>query len=162
MQYKNAKLSALLFLCMGLLGLHAQEVVPAAGGDASGSGGTVSYSVGQANYITANGSNGSVAPGVQQPYEISVVSGIDQAIGIGLLCSVYPNPSTDVVTLNVENFDNVNLSYQLYDIGGQLLENKLITGNETTIVMKYMLPATYFLIVYQNNNEIKTFKIIKN
>ena len=34
--------------------------------------------------------------------------------------------------------------------------------NQTSIVMRNLLPANYFIKVLQGNKEIKTFKIIKN
>ena len=162
MQHKKLKLSAILFLGLGLTGLQAQESIPASGGNASGNDGTVSYTIGQVVYTTNTGTNGSVAQGVQQPYEISVVSAIEQAKDINLICSAYPNPTTDFITLKVENYNNVSLSYQLFDINGKLLENKKLTGNETTISMENLVPATYFLKVTDNNKEVKIFKIIKN
>jgi len=162
MQHKKLLLSVVLLIGLGLSGLQAQEAIPASGGNASGSGGTTSYTVGQVVYTTNTGTNGSVAQGVQQPYEISVVSGIEQAKDINLICSAYPNPTTDFLTLNVENYDNENLSYQLFDISGKLLENKKLTSNETTISMTNIVSAIYFLKVMENQIEVKTFKIIKN
>ena len=163
MRHKKLKLSAVLLLGLGLTGLQAQTAVPATGSNASGSGGTVRYSVGQVVYTTnTGGSNGSVAQGVQQPFEISVVTGLEETKGIILSVSAYPNPTTDFLNLKVENYDNTNLSYQLFDISGKLLETKKITGNETSINTSNLVPATYFLKVTENNKEVKTFKIIKN
>jgi len=84
MKYKKLKLSAVLLLGLGLTGLQAQESVNATGGNASGSGGSASYSVGQVAYQTHTGTNGSVSEGVQQPFEISVVTAIEEAKGINL------------------------------------------------------------------------------
>ena len=163
MRHKKLKLSAVFLLGLGLTGLQAQTAVPATGGNASGSGGTVNYSVGQVVYTTnTGGSNGTVAQGVQQPFEISVVTGLDEAKGINLAVSAYPNPTTDFLNLKVENYNNTNLSYQLFDISGKLLEIKKITGNETSIVMSNLVLATYFVKVTEENKEIITFKIIKN
>jgi hypothetical protein len=66
----KSNLSALFLFCLGFTGLHAQQTVPATGGIATGSGGTVNYTVGQAAYTTQTGSGGTVTQGVQQPYEI--------------------------------------------------------------------------------------------
>jgi len=101
MGHKQLKLSAVLLLGLGLTGLQAQTNVNATGGNASGNGGSVSYSVGQVVYTTHKGSNGSVAQGVQQPYEISV-AGIDEANGISLRVTAYPNPTTDYLTLEID------------------------------------------------------------
>ena len=162
MKYKKLKFSALLLLGLGLTGLQAQESVNATGGNASGSGGTVAYSVGQVVYTTNTGANGSVAQGVQQPFEISVVLAIEEAQGINLSVSAYPNPTTDYLTLEVNEFELSNLNFQLYDISGKLLQSEKITGNQTSIVMSNLVPATYFVKVIQGNKEVKTFKIIKN
>jgi len=160
MKYKKLTVSALLLLGLGLTGLQAQESVNATGGNASGSGGIVAYSVGQVVYTTDTGTNGSVAQGVQQPYEISVVTGLEEAKGINL--SAYPNPTTDYLTLEVKDFELSNLHFQLYDMNGKLLQSEKITGKQTRIVMSNLVPATYFVKVTEGNKEVKTFKIIKN
>lgn len=165
MRYNLLKLSALLLLFLGITGLYAQEAIPAAGGNASGSGGSVSYTIGQDAYNTIIGSNGSVAQGVQQPYEISVVTGLEEVNGIKLNITAYPNPATDFITLKVEASTTPgirSMSYQLSDISGKLLENKKLASNETSIDMKNLVSSIYFLKVTSNNKEIITFKIIKN
>lgn len=169
MKHKRLKLSALFLLGLGLTGLQAQESVNTTGGNASGSGGSASYSVGQVVYTTNTGTNGSVAQGVQQPFEISVVTGIEENKGISLLISAYPNPTTDYLTLEIKDFDLSKLrqdqysvlSFQLYDMQGKLLQNEEIIDSETSIYMSNFVPATYFLKVTEGNKEMKTFKIIK-
>ena len=164
MKYKKLKFSAVLLLGLGLTGLQAQESVNATGGNASGSGGTVAYSVGQVVYTTNIGTNGSVAQGVQQPYEISVVTGLEEAKGINLTVSAYPNPTTDYLTLEVDASTTLSIqsmAYQLYDMQGKLLQNEKITSNQASIVMSNLVPATYFVKVTESNKEVKTFKIIK-
>ena len=165
MKRKKVKLCAVLLLGIGIIGLQAQEAIPASGGNASGSGGSVTYSVGQVVYTINTGTSGSVAQGVQQPYEISDVTAIEEAKEITLQCSVYPNPTTDFLTLKVDASAMLSIqsmSYQLYDISGKLLENKKVEGNETRIDMDNLLPATYFLKIIQSDKVVKTFKIIKN
>jgi hypothetical protein len=108
MKHKKT-ITSVAFLLLGLGGLHAQETVPATGGEATGTGATASYSVGQVVYTIATGTNGSAAQGVQQPYEISTTVGINET-SIKLELSVYPNPNADYFTLKVE--DNTELNYQ--------------------------------------------------
>jgi len=141
--------------------IQAQQSIVSSGGDAMGSGGAVSYSVGQIVYTTNNGINGMVAQGVQQPYEISVVLGIDEANGIRLM-TVFPNPTTNFVVVIVENFEVTNLTYQLFDTNGRLIENKKIVVEDTTIDLNGYPATIYFLQVLDKNKVIKTFKIIKN
>jgi hypothetical protein len=162
MQHNRLILSVLFLLGLGITGLHAQTVVSATGGNASGSGGTVTYSIGQVAYTTNTGTTGSIAQGVQQPFEISVVTGLEEAKVISLIISAYPNPTTDYLTLEVNDFELSNLNFQLYDMQGKLLQSEIITGNQASIVMSNLVPATYFIKVNQDNKEVKTFKIIKN
>lgn len=153
----------MLLLGFGLTGLQAQEAILTTGGEASGSGGSASYSVGQVIYTTNTGSNGySAYEGVQQPYEISVVIGLKETDSIDFYLSAYPNPANDFLILKVNDYDNEKLSYQLFDINGKLLENKELSGSETQIQTNTLVPSTYFLKVAQENNVIKTFKVIKN
>src|SRR5574344_1566039 len=163
MRHKRLKLSAVLLLGLGLTGLQAQTSVNATGGNASGSGGSASYSVGQLAYTTNTGTNGSVSEGVQQPFEISVVTGIEEAKDIFLNVSAYPNPTTDYLELKVENLQLSELSYKLYDISGKVYQNKEIGNSITKIEMQNLPQGIYFIkVIDTKNKEFKTFKIIKN
>ena len=164
MKNKTTKLSALLLLGMGFNQGYAQQASIASGGDASGSGGSVAYSVGQIVYTTNTGITGSAAQGVQQPYEISTTIGLLET-DIKLNLSAYPNPTTNYLMLQIDasaSLSNQSMSYQLFDISGKLLESNTVVANSTTIKMEQMPTGTYLLKVIQNNKEVKTFKIIKN
>jgi hypothetical protein len=159
---KKALIVLIAFCIFGFgTAIRAQNAIPASGGNATGSGGTVTYTIGQVVYTKYTGTNGSVAQGVQQPYEISVVTGIVEAKDISLEIEVYPNPATDFAKLKIENYQVKNLRYQLYDINGSLLKDNKVEGIETSISMQNLLPSMYFLKVTDNNKVIKTFKIIK-
>lgn len=160
MKHKKLKFIVIFLMLFSILGLKAQQTTGASGGEALGSGGTVSYSVGQIVYTTNNGTNGSMAQGVQQPFEISVVLGIEEANGIHLM-TVFPNPTTNFVVVEIENYDVTDLTYQLVDTNGRLIENKKIMDEDTTIDMNGYPSTIYFLQILDNNKAIKTFKIIK-
>ena len=159
---KNKKtIMSVMFLLLGLGGIHAQENAVATGGEATGTGGSSSYTVGQVVYTTNTGTNGSVAQGLQQPYEISTTVGINETT-IQLELSVYPNPTTNYLQLKVESEKLENLNFQLIDLQGKVIENKKVTATTSTINLESLRKATYFLTVTDNNQLIKTFKIIKN
>lgn len=154
----------ILFFCLLALGVmesKAQEASTAAGGDASGSGGSVAYSVGQVVYTYESGSSGSVSQGVQQPYELFTV-GVSNHDEISLSMSVYPNPSVSAINLNVGQYDLKDLAVQLFDVQGKLLYAQKISVSETSIKMEDYTAGNYFLKITGNNEELKTFKIIKN
>lgn len=140
---------------------QAQESANASGGDATGSGGTVAYSIGQVVYTTNTGSNGSVAQGVQHAYEIFTVGIKETELNISL--SVFPNPTTDNLTLQISDFNNEKLSFQLFDIQGKQLSNGQIVAQQTQINLNSLPTATYFInVVNQENKKVQSFKIIKN
>lgn len=159
MKNKQITLCAILLLGIGLTGLQAQTSVNAAGGNAFSSAGSISYSVGQVFYTSNIVVTGSVLQGVQQPYEIFPV-GINE-IDMNISLSVFPNPTSDYLTLSIDDFDNSNLSYQLYDMSGKLLQSKKLTDMQTQIDMSNYEAAMYYVKVAQGNKEIKTFKVIK-
>lgn len=161
MDYKKANFCAVFLFWLGLSGLLAQGTISTTGGNFSGSGGSVSYSIGQMVYTSNKGAGGSVSPGVQQAYEISIETAMKKTKGITLQCTVFPNPTTDFVKLKVEDFQIENLSYQLFDMSGKLLESKLVENMETSIAMDQHPSATYFLKVIRKNEVVKSFKIIK-
>ncbi|HLF35296.1 MAG TPA: T9SS type A sorting domain-containing protein [Cyclobacteriaceae bacterium] len=161
MKYIKTKLLILSLYVSGLTGLRAQEALTATGDYASGQGGSVSYSVGQLVYHELTGTGGKINEGVQQPFEITAILGIENE-GISLVCSVFPNPAKLFVTLKIENLQLDNLIYQLFDLNGKLLENRKIEYHETPIGLGGFDSAVYLLKVTDNRKELKTFLIIKN
>lgn len=159
MKHNKIKLSVLL-LGIGLTA-QAQESTNAAGGDASGSGGTVAYSVGQVVYTTNTDASGTVSQGVQQAYEIFTVGVKETELTISL--SIFPNPTSDNLTLQVSDYNNDELSYQLYDAQGKLLKNGEVTEEQTQINTASLPAATYIIhVVDQENKKVQSFKIMKN
>lgn len=154
---KKSLLAFTFFSLLATLELSAQENTVASGGEATGSGGTVSYSVGQVVYTANNGTNGSVSQGVQQPYAISTTVGVNQT---SIQLNAYPNPTTNNLTLTTDDCES--LSYQLFNIQGAEISSKTLNSKTSNISLEGHPPATYFLKVIKNNEVIKAFKIIKN
>jgi hypothetical protein len=141
--------------------LHGQATIAATGGNATGSGGSVSYTIGQILYNTFSGTNGTVAQGVQQPYEISVVTAVVNTEGITLEYIVYPNPTSGSIKLMIKPFDHENWRFKLYDLNSILLQDKKIENEETEISLENLSTSMYFLKVININQEVKVFKIVK-
>jgi Secretion system C-terminal sorting domain len=161
MKHTQICLCLIILFGLGLNELKSQEAVLATGGEALGNGGSQSYSIGQIVYTTISGNNGSLAQGILQPYEISVVLELDKPEVMGFVCLIYPNPSTDILYLEVENKKNENLFYQLYDISGNCIKENKISADRNEIEMKNLSASIYFLKVFVDQKEIKRFKIIK-
>jgi hypothetical protein len=154
-------ITIIYFLAIGNF-LFAQESVNTSGGKGEGSGGTVSFSVGQTVYTTDSSSAGTVAKGVQQAYIISNVNSIKKADKITLNSRVFPNPTTDLLYLSMEKLIAKDMQYTLTDANGKTLFIGKISELQTEIDMKPYAAAVYFLKINDQNQIIKTFKIIKN
>jgi len=140
---------------------QAQESANSSGGDVTGSGGSVAYSIGQVVYTTNTGSNGNVAQGVQHAYEILTVGIKETELNISLIA--FPNPTTENLSLQISDYNNEKLSYQLFDMQGKQLSNGQIVAKQTQINMNSLPTATYFVIVVnQENKQVQSFKVIKN
>jgi hypothetical protein len=160
MKNKKTKLVALLVLGFGIKAANGQQAITTTGGNGSGSGGTVSYTVGQIVYTTHSDTKGTIVQGVQQPYEVLVITGIDNC-SVDLKLAAYPNPTTGFLTLQVGNAELYTLNFELYDIAGKLIETRKIISPTETICMDNLPAAVYFLKVTNNKKEVKKFKIIK-
>jgi hypothetical protein len=162
---KNIILSAFTIsvglLCFSTL-TFGQKSLNAAGGDIQSSAGSVSYTIGQIDYTSSSGPDGSVNRGVQQPFEFFTV-GIDDYPEIVLSCRVFPNPTADFITLSMDDFDNLpNFSWVLFDFSGKTISENTVSAKETQIFMNHLTPGSYLLRVATQKNTIKTFKIIKH
>lgn len=153
-------ITSVVFLLLGLGGLYAQKAVATTGGDGSGTGGTASYTVGQVVYTTNTGTNGSIAQGVQDAYEIfTVIKETKWRISL----TIFPNPAPDHLTLQIKDYNKEKLMYQLFNIQGNQLSNGQIVARQTQINMKSLPTGTYFIhVVNRKNKKFQSFKIIKN
>lgn len=141
----------------------AQEATSAAGGNLIGTGGSISYTIGQVTNLYLTGTNGSVVQGVQQPFEIFLVTGIAEAKGITLDLQLYPNPVQDFLKLKIQNMNTENLVWKIHDANGKLLNTDRVSGTETSIPMANYTSGVYLFSILNNKNLLyKTYRIIKN
>ena len=157
MKYLKLKIS-LFLLGIGYT-IQAQQAIITTGGNATGSGGSASYSFGQVNYTSVAGTTGAVSQGVQQAYEIFTL-GVNEA-AMTILLSAYPNPTTDNLTLKIKDFSNEKLNYELYNMKGTILETKKINDSQTQIDMTRWSAATYLIKIFSDKKQVQSFKIIK-
>lgn len=138
---------------------QAQQTINAAGLNATGSGGSSSYSVGQIDY-SSKGANNQITEGVQQPYEI-VNLAVSENGNEEKNISLYPNPVKEVlfVDFNQEKFSNS--TYQLYDAQGKLIKNGNFNQKKNELNFSSLPASIYIIRIFSDNKIVKTFKIIK-
>ena len=139
---------------------YAQETIPSTGGNATGTGGVSSYTVGQLVYTTNASTSGSVSQGVQQAFEFQTL-GNSGLLAAQLTAVTYPNPTTDFIVLKITDTALENLQYTLFDLNGKTIASKPIRTPSTEIAMKNLSVGIYLLKLTKKNKPLKTFKVIK-
>lgn len=155
---RKLKLTLLFFSILQLS--HAQETIPSTGGNASGTGGATSYTIGQLVYTTNISTTGSVSQGVQQAFEFQTLSN-PGLLAAQLTAVTYPNPTTDFIVLKITDTMLENLQYTLFDINGKTIDSNPVKTSSTEIPMKNLSIGMYLLKLTKKNKPLKTFKIIK-
>ena len=147
-------------LCSTGIGFSQQNAV-ASGGDASGSGGKVSYTIGQIDYGSLSGASGTMTEGVQQPFEIFEIVGLGET-SLDISATLFPNPAATSVVLSMEASQSESTTFRLSDASGRLVRSGGITGKETQIDLQNLPDACYYLDVMVAERLAKSFKLIKN
>jgi hypothetical protein len=161
MKYKSRLIITIALFIINYTTVPAQGTVAASGGNFSGSKGSVSYTIGQVAFTTASSTNNSVTQGIQQSYDISVVTAIENTSDITMNWIVYPNPTRNSIKLSIGSGDFDKVHYRLFDINGRKILDNKIENEESEILMNNLVPSIYLLKVIRNEKEVKTFKIIK-
>lgn len=139
----------------------AQRATVAGGGEADGPGGSASFSIGQAAYLTFSDTEHSIAQGVQQPYEISVVTGMDE-VDEGHAPMLFPNPTNGDVRLQFHSAPQGAMYLRLSDGLGRTIHSVPIRSDAQDIPLHGHASGTYLLQVTQEGTVIRTFRIVKH
>lgn len=75
---------------------------------------------------------------------------------------VFPNPATDMIRISLdETLLSQSPVYELFDLSGRLLQQDRLTDASQTVNLSNFVPGLYILKVSDNNQTLKTFKIVK-
>jgi hypothetical protein len=155
---KLFKIVFLLFINLMSNTLKAQQNTISNGGDISGFGGSVAFSIGQIDYTTNTNGTIFTCEGVQKPYEFfECIENNNFPIDV----SIFPNPGSDILNIRIENCCNNNLSFQIIDGLGRLIKNKTSITNQSIVNVTHLSSSVYFIKFYKDGNLIKTVKFLK-
>lgn len=154
---KKIILSSILLIC--LMNVKAQSAVVSSGGDASSIAGFISYTIGQVAFVGVSNTNGSVSQGVQQTYQVTTAGILLTDVDFSL--SIFPNPTTNQITLEVGKYENQVLNYILIDSEGKQIQANKVLDKQTNIDMSSLPTASYMMEVFQDNKKVQSFKILK-
>ena len=90
------------------------------------------------------------------PREITAVAGISENGKTAY--SVYPNPTSDNITLNVSG-DATHVA--LYNVMGMQVANQTVTVGANTVNMSQLPAGVYFLRIFNGNETAATLKVVR-
>lgn len=153
-----------LFLIAFFVAFHfaqGQESVNTAGGVDIGSGGSVSFSVGQLVYTTESKASGAVVQGIQRPHKLTATN--LKKPDNSLSFKAYPNPSSGDLFLETNAYRKGKLVYHLMDMQGKRLMTNPIALPKTKINLRSFAVGTYLIQIYDAEKQpVQTIKIVKN
>jgi len=131
------------------------------GGVISGSGGTVSQSLGQLVYTSEESSSGSMAQGIQRPYRLASVEIKPSAPALNF--SILPNPTDGDLLLRLSDKPEESPVYKVTDLQGKELLEGNVSYPDTEISLAGFASGTYLIQIQNTKNKpLQTLQIIKN
>lgn len=147
---------------------QAQTAFPALGGEADGSNGSLSYTMGQvetqdiyAPITNAEITGAILCEGVQQTYKNSEL-GIEEITPVDFSIAVYPNPTAaGYVTVELTQ-SCADTRYELYASNGKLTQSGTLPSTKQKIDLTRCNAGTYVLKIYDSESgRTNSFRIIK-
>lgn len=151
------KKTVLLCTLLSSATAFSQEVISTTGESYSAANGSISFTIGEVVINTATDGTNILTQGFHQTNWNFV--GLED-FSPDYEVSVFPNPSTDLLTIQTSKFDGV--SFNLYDAMGKIVLRDELSAEQTILEVSELPTGSYSLTLVSNNENLKTFKLIKN
>jgi hypothetical protein len=95
---------------------------------------------------------------------VSTVPNAIQSISEKETLRIYPNPATELLTLELKGFSSNNpIAVNIFSINGQLVYSKVSMGDTTmSLPIEKLFKSGIYFIRVQNNSNVTTHKLIIN
>jgi len=141
--------------------IRAQQVISAAGATASGTGVQLSWTIGEPVIETFTGATAILTQGFHQSRLFATA--IDPIENPGLKLTVYPNPVSGILKLEITDHRLEGIRYSLFTMDGKSILDRKVEKQPELISMENYTPGTYLLKIFvSGNHPVQTFKIVKN
>jgi hypothetical protein len=151
----------LLFMLCSLAGFSQQQVVSTAGSHDQSDSTTLSWTIGETVVKSFSNSNTLLTQGFHQG-NLEVATFIEPSNDWEVKAEAYPNPVQNRMTVKTKNPNEIPLHIELYNMKGQLLQQKAIHSTATPLNFSQIEPGEYILQLRSKDKMIQSFKIIKN
>ena len=152
----NKSILLFIFSVVGLQ-LMAQSSTVCSGGEGSGPGGSVSFSIGQLVVESTIDSEGSISPGVQQTYESASVY-VNESLFDNTLV-LYPNPTTQFIQMDFGKIFTGQV--MVFDAAGNVILNQNVNAIECRIDAAGWSSGLYMVHVVKDNESAAVHSVLK-
>ena len=150
------KRTLFLFSLLSTIAVSAQEVVSTQGDSYSNTSANINFTIGEVVINTGTNGTNELTQGFHQT-NWNFVGMEDYSPGFE--ASVFPNPTSEVLNIRTSSFENVR--YTLYNAQGKLLIQEILSAEQTPIQVGQLAPGSYSIILNNQTQNLKTFKLIK-
>jgi len=74
--------------------------------------------------------------------------------------SIYPNPTSDYITINFHNYLTMDAEVKVYDVSGREVFNSDLDGASTIVNLQHLLSGSYIYKVYDEGREIYNGQLV--
>ena len=141
--------------------LFAQNNTVSTGGNGTGSGGSIEYSVWQVDYVTSSTNTEIISQGVQQSFEIYITADLKNNESV-TFCEVYPNPSKDFLIVKLTNSISEENTFLMYDENGKLVKSQVLMEDKSFVEIRDVEKGIYFIEISDKSKNTMNYKIVKN
>ena len=134
----------------------AQEVVSTQGDSYSNGTANIDFTIGEVVINTGTDGTNDITQGFHQT-NWNFLGVEDHAPSYE--ATIFPNPTSEVLNIRTSTFENV--TYSLYDAQGKLVLQDKLSSEQTKIPVSNLATGSYSLILNNETQNLKTFKVIK-
>ena len=134
----------------------AQEVVATQGDSYSNASGNIDFTIGEVIINTGTDGTNDITQGFHQTNWNFL--GVED-FAPNYEATIFPNPTSEVLNIRTSTFENV--TYTLYDAQGKLVLQDILSAEQTPIQVGQLAPGSYSLILSNQTQNLKTFKLTK-
>ena len=145
-----------LFSLLATGSVSAQEVVSTQGDSYSNASGSIDFTLGEVIIATGSDGTNDITQGFHQT-NWNFLGVEDFAPNYEAI--IFPNPTEDVLNIKTSAFENVTCT--LYDVKGKLVLQDILSAEQTPIQVSQLAPGSYSLILNNETQNLKTFKLVK-
>lgn len=135
----------------------SQDVVSTQGDSYSNANASIDFTIGEVVISTGSDGTNDITQGFHQT-KWSYVGLENHSPKYDV--TIFPNPTEDVLNVQTLQFDNV--TYMIFDVNGKLILHDKLSEEITAIEVGQLAPGSYSLILKDNQQKLKTFKLIKS